>query len=299
MPTTPAPALTTGDRPLLGAFILFWGIIAVALMDVCAKLLGEEDMTVAQITWARFMFHFLTLLPFALMSARKNKPAYAAAARMWRRHLLRGALIAAASFSFFGAIQKNPVPDALAVFFVEPLFVALMARWFLGERASGRMLLAGAVGFVGVLVILRPGGDTDYHWTILLSLSAAVFFAGYIVSSRAASFNTPPMATSLYTAFFAMLLSLPAALYFWIIPDTKLLLMMILLGALAALGHTLIILSCRYASASLIGVLHYSEVAVAVLLSWLIFSHFPDIWVWAGVALILSAKILAIRAPRA
>ncbi len=267
------------------------------MMDVCGKLLSAQ-MAVAQVSWARFFFHFLILSPFALLAfARGGAAGYVVAARAWRWNLLRGALIAASSMSFFGAIQHNPVPDALAVFFIEPLFVAILARWLLGEKSRGRIVAACAVGFGGVLVILRPGGG-DYHWTIIFAPIAALFFAGYIVSARAASTSSPPLATSWYSAFFAMLLSLPAALWLWTPPTSDLWFDMAVLGLLAAIGHTLIILSCRYAPAAQMAVLHYSEVAVAVIISWIVFAHFPGKWFWLGAILIFSAKFLALSKPK-
>ena len=277
----------------MGAAVLFGGIIAVALMDVCGKLLSA-DMAVAQVSWARFFFHFIILSPLALiMVMRGGARVYVAAAKDWRWHLLRGALIAASSMAFFGAIQHNPVPDALAVFFIEPLFVAILARWLLGEKTGGRIVAACIVGFGGVLIILRPGGG-DYHWTITFAPMAALFFAGYIVSARAASLSSPPLATSWYSAFFAMLLSMPMALWLWTPPTMELWMAMMTLGLLAAAGHTLIILSCRYAPASQLAVLHYSEVAVAVIISWFVFAHIPGKWFWAGAALIFTAKLLAL-----
>ncbi len=282
------------DRPFLGAAILFGGILAVAMMDVVGKLLSA-NMTVAQVSWARFFFHFVLLSPFALASpAVRGRAAFAK--EPWRWHFLRGALIAGSSFAFFGALQKNPVPDALAVFFVEPIIVAFLARWFLGEKPRGRVYAAGAAGLAGVLVILRPGGGAGYDWTILLALLAAVCFAGYIVLSRAAA-SASSLATSWYTAFFAMLLSAPFAFYFWAPPTPGLWADMAFLGLLAAAGHTLIILSCRFAPAAQMAVLHYAEVPVAVVLSWFVFAHFPSPWVWGGVALIFAAKLLAISAP--
>lgn len=266
-------------------------------MDVCGKLLSQQ-MAVAQVSWARFFFHFILLSPLALAAFwRGGAAGYVVAARAWRWNLLRGALIAASSMAFFGAIQHNPVPDALAVFFIEPLFVAILARWLLGEKSGGRIVAACAVGFVGVLVILRPGGG-DYHWTILFAPVAALFFAGYIVSARAAAISSPPLATSWYSAFFAMLLSLPAALWLWTPPSAELWMGMAVLGLLAAAGHTLIILSCRYAPAAQLAVLHYSEVAVAIVISWIVFTHFPDNYFWIGATLIFSAKFLALSKPK-
>ena len=287
---------TANERPLLGAVILLFGIFSVAMMDVTAKIL-TADVSVWQAVWARFFFHCLFLTPVAFLVWRRRRAVFLAEdirhRERWGLHILRGLLLAASSVFFFIAIRDNPVPDALAVFFVEPLLVILLARFFLGERANRRLIIAALAGLVGVFVILRPGGGSGYSWTILSALLAALSFAGYLVMARFASFNTPAILTSWLTGAFGLLPTLPV-FFFWSEADAKAWGLMAAVGFLSGVGHTLIILACRYAPAAYIAVLHYAEVGVATLISWWLFSHWPDNWVWVGIVFIASANLYAL-----
>ena len=297
MTTTPQQ-----ERPLLGAGILLLGIVSVALMDATAKI-ASDFASVWQITWARFFFHSLFMaLPalWALQVWRAQTAGAARAAGGGRRlgvHVLRGLLLALSSAFFFVAIRDNPVPDSLAVFFVEPLLVMLFARIFLGERPGPRLIFAAFAGLAGVLIILRPGGS-DYSWTIVFALAAAVSFAGYLVSARFASFHTPATITSWLTAAFGLLPTLPVFLFWESPPDLRAWGLLAAVGFLSGVGHTLIILACRYAAAAKIAVLHYAEVGVATLISWFLFAHWPQLWVWVGISLIAAANIYALLGER-
>ena len=193
----------TTARPTLGAFVLLGGIVCVALMDAVAKILSA-DVPVVEITWRVFFFHGILMTPFVLMSAADRKAIFIRQSpKAWGLHLLRGLLLSVASLCFFIAIKQNPVPDSLAVFFICPLIVIVIARIFLGEALSRRLFIAAGCGLIGVLIVLRPGGDTGYHWTIIFALGTAICFSGYIVLARFASLNkTPVMVTSWLTAVF-------------------------------------------------------------------------------------------------
>ena len=284
------------ERPLLGAGALLLGILCVSNMDIVAKRLSA-DASVIQITWARFTFHTLLLTPLVLWSLRR-RPLHSALPQ-WktlRWHILRGVLLTGASLSFFLAIRDNPIPDSLAVFFVEPLIVILIARRFLSEHPDRRLWIAAIVGLIGVLIILRPGGGNHYSWTIGFSFVAAFFFAGYIVLARFASFSTTVAVISWTTALFGLIPILPLLPLDWRTPETTdTWLLMIAIGVLSGLGHTFIIIACRYLAAARVAILHYAEVGVAAILNWFVFRHFPDFWVWVGFIVIALTNLYALR----
>ena len=271
----------------------------MALMDAISKILSAE-VPVTEITWARFFFHGILMTPFVLMKSDIRKAVFIRQSpKTWGLHLLRGLLLSVASLCFVIAIKQNPVPDSLAVFFICPLIVIVIARIFLGEAFNRRLLIAAGCGLIGVMIVLRPGGDTGYHWTIIFALGTALCFAGYIVLARYASLNnTPVIITSWLTAVFALLPTLPFMAAALTISGMRLWLMMIAIGLLSALGHTLIIYSCRHLTASSVAILQYTEVGIAAIISWFVFSHFPDTWVWVGVVIIAGANIYALRGKR-
>jgi drug/metabolite transporter (DMT)-like permease len=257
-------------------------------MDVAAKILTTE-LPLAQVVWARFCFHVLWLTPAVWWTARRRDQR--ANIHFFRGHTLRGGMLFAATMCYFTAIRDNPIPDTIAVFFIEPIIVMFLAAAFLGEPLQLRRLLAAIVAFTGVLVILRPGSNV-YSPTILFALLAALCFAGYIVCTRASSIKESPLIVAWGTGFTGLICSAPFCFIVWTSPSGHEWLLMFLLGALAAGGHLGITAACRFANASLVALFHYSEIIAATILSYLVFSYTPDRWLWVGSALIVGAKII-------
>ncbi|MGI9296327.1 MAG: DMT family transporter [Gammaproteobacteria bacterium] len=268
--------------------LMFAAILLVAAMDAVAKIL-TATLPLPLVVWFRFVFHSLWLTPAIVFLARGRRRAECFRRRDIPGHALRGACIALATVFYFAAIADNPIPDALAVFFVEPVFVMFLAAAFLGERLRPRRIVAAAVAFAGVIVVLRPGGG-HYAPTILFALAAGFCFAAYIVATRAFAMRGSPVVNAWGAAVAAMLWCAPAAFWHWQTPDGEWR-MLILLGAFAASGHFFFTSACRFADASLIGIFHYAEIIAAAVVSYFLFRHIPDGGVWAGFALIAGAKI--------
>lgn len=276
----------TNNVPVAFAVMMI-AVLLVASMDAAAKVL-TETLPLALVVWARFFFHALWMLPAVAHIARKDPRAH-----FNRRdilgHAMRGGFIVLATACYFAAIRDNPIPDALTVFFVEPIFVMVLAAVFLGEKLRMRRIIAAMVAFIGVLVVLRPGGG-HYTPSILLALLAGLFFAAYVVATRKFAIRGSVVMNAWGAAFAGMLWSSPTAFMEWQTPDLEWPLL-VLLGALAASGHFMFALACRLADASLIGVFHYSEIIAAAAISYFLFAHIPDPSVWFGFALIAGAKI--------
>ena len=283
--------------PLAAAAMLL-GVFLLGLMDATAKFLGTLGIALTQIVFARFAFQSMILTAPALWAARRNPRALIPSGGELRGHLLRGFLIFISTMLFFGAIQKNPIPDALAAFFIEPLIVFLLARKLLGETISWRWILAGAAGFIGVLIVLAPGlgRGGEYHWSIICAPLAAFTFAGYMVSARFASFHTPPLATAWLTGLAGMLFAAPGALWLWTPPEGKVLAAMTALGLLAASGHYCVIRAMAWARASVVAPLQYAEIFAAAVINYFLFAHVPGPWMWVGFAVIAGAKLWAAAA---
>ncbi len=281
------------------------GLLLATLMDAVGKSLSSQ-ISVIEVSSSRFFFHFLLITPFILFFhfRQSSKKKFTFQIKPMALHCMRGCLLSGASFSFFFAIQDNPIPDTLTIFFVEPLFVALLASYFLGEKMSKQLIMAILLGFCGVVIVLRPGFDNDYEWTIIFALLAGFLFAGYIVSARFSSLNTTATITSWATAGFAFIPMLP--FLFVKLSDVgeinwsdEIIWQLVLLGGLSASAHTLIILSCRYLAATKIALIHYSEIVFAVIVNWFLFAHFPDLWVWVGVMVIVLANLMIIPFKKA
>ena len=145
---TPHPKTT-----LIGIGLMLFAMAVLPGIDVIAKYMGQNGMPVLQIVWARLTFGALVTLPFALPQTGvrglvPNRPLY---------HGLRASLLISATFLFFWSLKFLPIADALAIFFVQPLVVTALSPLVLGEHVGPRRWAAVAVGFIGTLIIIRPG----------------------------------------------------------------------------------------------------------------------------------------------
>tara|TARA_R110001583_G_C5607019_1_gene404987 strand:- start:429 stop:1280 length:852 start_codon:yes stop_codon:yes gene_type:complete len=261
------------------------GMLLVPLMDACAKVLSR-DYPVLEITWARFMFHFLWLLPvvhWQRLPWWKMPPAPGI-------QMVRSLFLTLATLSFFLAIKENPIPNALALLFISPLVVTLVAPFVLNECFDRKRAGAVVVGFIGVLVVLRPASD-EFQPSVLFALGAGVGYACYLMATRKLANRSAPLLTLFHTAIAGLLLLSAMVPAVWITPDAKGWGLMALMGLFAAAGHYMVIRACEYASASLLSPFNYTEIITASTVSYLLFDYFPDAMVWVGMTIISLSGI--------
>ncbi|MGF1630871.1 MAG: DMT family transporter [Kiloniellaceae bacterium] len=204
--------------------------------------------------------------------------------------LVRGGLLLASTILFFAAIARMPLADALALIFVSPLIVTALSPWVLGESVGPRRKIAVLVGFLGALLIIRPGFGS-LQWPALLALGAGVVFGFYLLSTRRLAGSAPPLVTLTYSAAAGALLMTLIVPAVWVMPSTVDLAAMAMMGLIAAGGHFLLIKAFDFAPASLLAPFTYSEIIVTTVLGLLIFGDFPDSWTWAGIAVVIGSGI--------
>jgi len=268
-----------------GILLILVAMTLVPMMDGLAKLLSAR-YPVMEIVWARYFFHLMILLPVVL--SRYNRRDL-----LPKRPLLqviRGGLLLLSTILFFAAIAVMPIADALALVFVSPLLVTALSPFLLGETIGPRRWAAVIVGFVGALIIIRPG-IADIDTGTVLALSAGIVYALYMVATRKLSGTAPPLITLAYTALMGAIAMSAAVPFFWVAPTLDDLAMMMAMGGLAALGHYFLIKAVERAPVSLLAPFGYSEIVMATLIGYVVFGDFPDNWTWAGVAVIVVSGI--------
>lgn len=289
----PAAPRLGAERPLAGIACMALGVSLLPLMDGIAKHLSAE-FHVLQVVWARFAFHIAWLLPLLLWRLRPRE--------LLPRHpalqLLRGGFLLGATLCFFGAISVMPLADALALLFISPMICTLLSPWVLGERVGPWRWSAVAAGFLGALVVVRPGFGV-FQWASLLALSAGLCHGAYLVTTRRLAGSTSPMITLLFTALLGLLVMSLVAPVVWAPPAAGDWLLMALMGLFAASGHFLVIRSFDHAPAPIVAPIGYFEIMAATLVGYLAFGDFPDPWTWLGIAIIVgSGVVIALREGR-
>ncbi len=273
------------DRPMLGILLMILGMMVIPLLDIFAKMLAAQ-YPVLHITWGRFVFNVIWLIPFLIWQKEKW---WVVPKHPWIQ-IFRGLCLLSSTFFFFLSIKTNPIPNALALLFVSPLIVTLLSPFVLGETFGLRRLLATFFGFIGVLIVLQPNSD-EFQPSLLYALIAGLSYALYILVTRKVSTTSSPLMTLFYTAVVGTVAITPWIPLVWVPIDSEALLLFAAIGLIAATGHFLVILSCQYAPASLVAPFNYTEIIVATMLSYLFFDYLPNAIVWLGIAIICVSGI--------
>jgi S-adenosylmethionine uptake transporter len=279
-------------------FMLLFVLIAPGI-DVFAKF-AAQILPPGEVAFARFAVQFVVLAPIVLWRARL--PGAARLAMTGRRiglHSLRGVLIGAATIAFIAAIREMPIADAMAIFFVEPLILTLLGGLLLGEKVGWRRYLACAVGFVGVLIVVRPSFK-EVGVVALFPVFCAFSFAFYILLTRHLAQREEPLSLQLSAGFFATLFVGGVLLLFegsgnyaldpvW--PDMKGLWLMLGVGVMATISHLFLTHAFRAAPASVLAPLQYLEIVTATIVSYAFFGDFPDAVKWLGIVIITGSGL--------
>ena len=274
-----------GEGTTSGILLVVCAMTLVPLMDGIAKHLSS-DFHVFQVVWARYFFHLVILLPIVLWR-------YGAAGILPRKpgaQVLRGTFLLASTILFFAAISVMPLADALALVFISPLVVTALSPWLLGEQVGVRRWSAVLVGFVGVLIIIRPGAGV-FQTGSLLALAAGTIFAFYLIATRKLAGSAPPLVILVYTAVIGALVMSVAMLWYWREPALADWLAMIAMGAIAAAGHFLLIKAFELAPASTLAPFTYWEIVSTTAVGYLWFGDFPHSLTWLGIAIVIGSGV--------
>jgi drug/metabolite transporter (DMT)-like permease len=281
MPQTDA-SQNHAPHPLRGALFFLSTLFLFAALDATAKYLSLF-FAVPLLVWARYVVHFLIMLVAMVPTMGRE---ILLTRRPW---LMTFRALTLVGVTLLGqlALKTLPLAETTALVFVTPLLVALLAGPLLGERISLRVWLATATGFVGVLLIARPGGAL-LGPGVAYALGAALCYAIYQILTRKLAASEHPTRLLFYTALVGTL-SMSAVLpSYWDgqIPTLTQGLLIVSLGIYGGLGHFLMIRAFRDAPASSLSPLLYVQLIWATLLGWWVFDHLPDFWSVLGMLII-------------
>jgi len=263
--------------------LLAW--IMLPIMDGFAKYLST-DLPVLQITWARYFFTVAFTLPIMLLFY-KNQLKWSDKPKL---QLLRGLILLTANICFFYSISVISLAKALTLAFVAPLIVTAFSPIFLGEKVGVKRWSAVIIGFIGSLVVIRPG-FVEINLASFAALGTGVMYGFYLIITRKLSTSDNPLLTLLLTGVVGLFIGSFVVPFFWINPSIYQWLLLALMGIFACLGHFFLILSLKYADASKLAPFGYFEIVTNVILGYYFFSDFPDSYTWVGLAIIIISGI--------
>ncbi|WP_299394125.1 DMT family transporter [Pelagibius sp.] len=278
--------------PLQGIALMIAAFTTFAALDTTAKYL-VQFYPPEQVVWARYTGHCVLAL---VILWPRNGAALLRSQRLGTQ-VLRSLLLFATTCTNFVALQYLQLAETSAIFFSTPLIVALLSVPLLGERIGPRRWTAILIGFLGVLVVVRPGLGL-MHWAAGLSLLTALGAALYQITTRKLAGVDPAATTQFYTALVGTLAITPLVPFTWQAPDLTGVLLMALLGALGGFGHWLLILAHRMAPAPILAPFNYTQIAPMVLLGFLVFGDLPDVWTVTGAGVVLMSGLYLLYRER-
>jgi drug/metabolite transporter (DMT)-like permease len=282
-PAQPADLRFGAERPFLAIGLVLVAVALFSVMDAMSKVLAVRLHPI-EIVWGRYLVMVAILAPLAL-----RRPLLLVASRP-ALQLLRGLCILGAGFFFVAGLAHLALADATAIGFASPLIVTALSIPVLHEQVGIRRWSAVAVGFVGVLIVIRPGSGV-VGAAALPPLSSAACWALAIVVTRRMTGSDQPLTTLVYSTVIGLALSSLALPVVWQAPSLTEAAILAAMGLLGAIGQYLFILGLTRGAASLLAPFSYSQIIWSTLLGFAVFGAVPALWTGWGAALIVASGL--------
>ena len=275
------------NHPLKGIALMVLATFLFASHDAISKYLSGF-YPIVLIVWARYVVHTLLMAGIFLPQSglrvlRTKRPGL---------QVLRALSLLSVSLLFTTGLMFMPLAEATSVIFLAPLLVTALSVPLLGEKVSRGQWVAVIVGFVGVMIIVHPGGDL-FTPAVLLPLSAALCFSLYQILTRRLSSVDSATTSNFFAGLVNTLVMSLLVPFFWQIPSVTHGLMMLALGGCGMAAHLLLTHSFRYAAPAMLAPFGYGQIIFAGLLGLLVFQHQPDSTALVGILIICLSGLAA------
>ena len=273
--------MSRSKHALLGISLLLVAMACFAVLDTTTKRVTMV-VPVMMAIWARYFFQAVlttaVVLPLKGLAVLKTHNP--------RLQLARGVLLAVVTGLAFSSLKFLPVGEFTAIVMTVPLLVTLLAARTLGEHVSPQRVWLVCGGFVGTLIIVRPGTEV-FGWPLLVPLALVMVNAAFQLLTSKMARTEDAMTTQFYTTWVGTALTSVPLFWFWVpVTETRVLLELVLMGVAGATGHFLLIMAFERSPAGALMPYMYSQIGFAMLGGWLVFDHVPDQLSLFGIGLI-------------
>lgn len=270
--------------PVRGAILAITASAFFAVMIGCIRALAE-DLPPLQIVFFRNLFSFICMLPWLAMAGLSVMRT-----QHHRLYLGRSMVGFVSMCLWFTGVAYLPLNESTALSFSAPLFASVGAVIFLGEVIRARRWTATVIGFLGTMIILRPG-FAELTWPQGIILASAITSGINAVMVKQLTRTESPNAIVTYMTLYILPFSLVAALFVWVTPPSHTWPIIFLMGLCATFGHLGITRAFACMDASSVTALDFSRLPFVALVAWFAFEEAPDVWTWIGAAVIVSATV--------
>lgn len=289
------------DRTLTGVALMLVFCLIAPLIDVSSKL-AAQAVPVGTVTFGRFVVQATLMAPVLPLMGL----GFGLERRAMGLMALRSLMSVLSTFCFIAAVRVMPIADALAIAFLEPFIILLIARLVLKEQVGPRRTGAAIVGFFGSLLVIQPA-FAHFGLVALFPLGTAFSFALYILVTRSLSHLVHPVAMQFHTALWAGAICLPflalgarlgepSLTFVW--PTGIFWVWCASVGVAATISHMAMTYALKFAPSSTLAPLHYLEIVPAALFAYLVFGDFPNGLTWCGIAVIIGSGLYVIHRER-
>jgi drug/metabolite transporter (DMT)-like permease len=292
---TPPPADATGDRPMTGIAFMLLAAALFSVMDTLAKAFSTT-VPLPQILLFRAGGALLILLPLAwhLSGGSGPRDLMRQARGAWGKLLLAGLLGAGALCSFIMAWRELPLVEVGAILFSAPIIVTALSVPLLREQVGVHRWSAVIVGFIGVLIVLRPGGGVFVPAALWAGLGT-LFYATWVMSLRVAGKAVSSHLVAVTNSLIMLALALPLAPWWWVAPTPTQGLGLVGIGLIGGLAQLCLVRAFTLAPAALVAPFDYSYLLYATVLGYVAFGDFPGTSTWIGAALLIASGLYIIH----
>ncbi|MBH62027.1 MAG: EamA family transporter [Alphaproteobacteria bacterium] len=280
------PRNVESDFVLLGILCMCSAHTIFPLLNTAVQYLIDE-YPILQLVWARYVGHLVYILAVLIPTrgfrfVRTTRP---------KIQLVRSLLLVAATAFYFSALIYIPLATAAVINFTGPMIMVALSIFVLGETVGPRRWVAVILGFIGAMIIIRPGLG-GLHWGGFLVLGCAACNSLYQILTRSLAGHDSAETSIFYTALVPSILLTLLLPFDYRLPGSGLdWLLFSVLGLIGGLGHYLVIKAYENAEASIISPLNYVQLVGATALGYFVFGDFPDVWTWVGAAIIVASGL--------
>lgn len=289
------------DRTLTGVALMLVFCLIAPLIDVASKL-AAQAVPVGTVTLGRFVVQATLMAPVLPLMGL----GFGLERRAMGLMALRSLMSVLSTFCFIAAVRVMPIADALAIAFLEPFIILLIARLVLKEQVGPRRTGAAIVGFCGSLLVIQPA-FAHFGLVALFPLGTAFSFALYILVTRSLARLVHPVTMQFHTALWAGVICLPllalggplgepSMTFAW--PTGIFWVWCASVGVAATISHMAMTYALKFAPSSTLAPLHYLEIVPAALFAYLVFGDFPNGLTWCGIAVIIGSGLYVIHRER-
>lgn len=270
------------SAPGRAALLMLGSTVAFALMTIAIRY-ASQTIPTAEVAFFRNFFGLLVLLPIILRRSRALPRT-----RHVGRYFVRTAVGLGSMLCAFWAIGNLPLSQAVSLAYATPLFVTIAAALWLGENVRIRRWMAVVAGFIGILVILRPGAE--FTPGMLVALMGALLAGLVAIQMKQLSRLDAPDTIVFYTYVFWVPMSLLPALWQWTWPGATAWIWLVATGVLGTLGQLLWTRALQLGEVSALQPISFMQLPIVVLFAWWLFAESVDLWTMVGAGIVLGAN---------